>query len=281
MKLKNHSFLFAAAILASVASAIAAILYLIFGLTLGPTTVRNQFIPFWLNLLVFYHSCQAIYLLHKRLRFITNCYFYFDLIFFAACAIGSLLLVIFYSFARHKIDSVIFSVWLFVMCTTNALILVFRRKAYMCRVREAEIEKTNYKFVLDKEPPDFFEYLGDEETVESLAWKCRRVLNVIFKIVFLLILGLLVAGAWTIGTGYLWYPARGEFSIVKFNSTKNERELKIHWMCDGPRDNTKPVFLFDGSGSHVMADYYGLQIILAQQNRRSCIFDLPGQGILI
>lgn len=36
--------------------------------------------------------------------------------------------------------------------------------------------------------------------------------------------------------------------------------------------------MFEGSGSHGMADYFGLQLLLKEQNRRSCIWDKAGLG---
>jgi len=59
------------------------------------------------------------------------------------------------------------------------------------------------------------------------------------------------------------------------NST--DRTIKVHYLCDGPANN-KPVFLFEGSASHGLADYLNLQILLKEQNRRSCIWDKPGIG---
>lgn len=273
----RHRIALSVAIVALLLSATATLAFFIFGFLLGPTTVRNQFISFWLNALVLYHSCQSIYLIQKRTRFIVNNFFYLDVAYFVVSSLAGLLLIVFFSFALQKADAIAYSVLLFVVCLFNSLILVFRRKNYVNRLRDAETEKANYQLKPTKEPPDFFEDLRDDEK-ETCIWKCRRVFNVIFKLIFLLILGFLVAGAWTIGIGYIWHPPRGQFSVVKLNDTSG-REMKIHWMCEGPRDNTQPVFIFDGSGSHVMADYFGLQLLLTQQNRRSCIFDLPGQGI--
>lgn len=277
MKKLKQSIFDALSILFLVAFTTCAVCYLVFGLTLGPTIIRNQFISFWLNLIGVFHSLQTIFILKKPRRFITNNFFYFDVTYFTLCSIASLLLIIFYAFASTmKIDEILFSCLLLIITLLNSFLLVFLRQNYKNRLQEAGKEKENYQLKENKEPPNFFEGLlvDDKETCGS---KCLRIFNMVFKFLFLIILGFLVAGAWTIGTGYLWYPPRGQFSTVKLNDSTN-RQLKIHWLCDGPIDDSQPVFLFDGSGSHVMADYYGLHIVLKEQNRRSCIFDLPGQG---
>lgn len=269
------------AILFAIFGAVTTILYLVFGLTFGPTKIRNQYIGLWISALILYFSLQTIYLTLKRLRFIINNFFYLDLIYFTLTSIGGLLLLIFFAFSRQKIDAIVLSSLLFVINVCNVLLLIVRRKAYNDEYERATNESIQMRPTvhLDKEPVDYYEHLRDDSE-ETCLWQFRRVLNVIFKIFFLLILIAMVANASTIGTGYLWYPARGEFSKVKLNDTTN-RELKIHWLCDGPVNDSLPVFLFDGSGSHVMLDYLGLQVVLKEKNRRSCIFDLPGQGYIL
>ena len=71
------------------------------------------------------------------------------------------------------------------------------------------------------------------------------------------------------------FKPRGKFLRVPL-ADNSGRHLKIHYKCDGPLNG--PVFMFEGSGSHGMADYFGLQQILKENNRRSCIWDKPGLG---
>jgi len=72
------------------------------------------------------------------------------------------------------------------------------------------------------------------------------------------------------------YPARGNYIDVRLDNT-TDRTIKVHYLCDSPANN-KPVFLFEGSVSHGLADYLNLQILLKEQNRRSCIWNKPGLG---
>lgn len=263
----------------AIASLAASITYLVFALTLGPNRIRNQYIPFWLAALLCFFSSQAIYILLKRRRNIINRYFYLDSAYYILTACGGLVLLIFFSIIPWRVESIVFSALILTICTANFSSLLSRRTVYFSQVRQINQEKLELRVHPDKEPPDLFEHLREDDK-ENLCCTILRIVNIIFKVLFLIIMVLLAMGAGVTATGYLWYPARGNFSMVKLNDTTG-RELRIHFMCDGPKNDNQPVFIFDGSGSHVMADYYGLQMVLADNNRRSCIFDLPGQGIKI
>jgi pimeloyl-ACP methyl ester carboxylesterase len=85
----------------------------------------------------------------------------------------------------------------------------------------------------------------------------------------------LLAGAITEGVGNAKYPARGKFADVNYG---DGRTIKVHYLCDGPVNSNQPVIMFEGSASHGLADYLSLQKLLKENNRRSCIWDKPGNG---
>ena len=56
------------------------------------------------------------------------------------------------------------------------------------------------------------------------------------------------------------------------------RSLRTHFLCDGPINDSFPVFMFEGDGSHGIGDWRGIQMLMKEKNRRSCIWDKPGLG---
>lgn len=61
-------------------------------------------------------------------------------------------------------------------------------------------------------------------------------------------------------------------------SDNSGRSLRIHYLCAGPSNSSSPTILFESDYSHGYADFYGLQLLLTQAGRRSCIWDKPGLG---
>ncbi|CAF0830609.1 unnamed protein product [Brachionus calyciflorus] len=102
------------------------------------------------------------------------------------------------------------------------------------------------------------------------------VLNVILRLIFLVIICLLINGASKEAIGKSKYPARGQITDLKISNSSSTK-VRFHFLCDGPKSE-KPVFLFEGSASHGLADYLSLQMLLKKNGRRSCIWDKPGLG---
>jgi len=84
--------------------------------------------------------------------------------------------------------------------------------------------------------------------------------------------GSIIIGGYTVK-----YPPLGIIQEIELNDSSN-RTVRIHFKCDGPSGDTKPFFLFEGSGSHGLLDYIGIQIELKNLNRSSCIWDKAGLG---
>ncbi|KAJ0409467.1 hypothetical protein P43SY_002357 [Pythium insidiosum] len=53
---------------------------------------------------------------------------------------------------------------------------------------------------------------------------------------------------------------------------------RVHIHCDGPKNASFPVIVLESDGSHGMMDFWGLQMALTRNGRRSCIWDKPGLG---
>lgn len=91
----------------------------------------------------------------------------------------------------------------------------------------------------------------------------------------LLLLGLFMGGAIIQAQSY-GFLIDGQRVVIPINDTSNHT-LKIRYLCKGP-NNTGPTFIIDSDGAHAAADFYGLQDLIADRGRRSCIFDKPGLG---
>ena len=107
--------------------------------------------------------------------------------------------------------------------------------------------------------------------------KAFRIFNGVMKYIFLVILVLLVNGSIVIGGLSIKYPPRGIITEIPLNDL-TDRKIKIHYLCDGPVDDKNPFFLFEGSASHGLLDYVGVQLELKKLNRSSCIWDKAGLG---
>ena len=276
-------FLFS--ILDTFVGALGMLLYGIFTSTYGPVWIRNQFFGLWLTTLIFFIGIQSIYIEIKtwRKKFI---YFY-DLVYFILYIIVSFLMVIFYGMSK-RIDAIIWSIYIFAVCLTNVYILYARRSNL---TQQTEIEpKINNKSYVESTS----ENLTDRHETQQLNTNTNqvepaqkrsklnrclimtcRVVNVILRFLFLLFACFLLAGAITEGVGNAKYPARGKFADVNYG---DGRTIKVHYLCDGPVNSNQPVIMFEGSASHGLADYLSLQKLLKENNRRSCIWDKPGNG---
>ena len=223
----------------------------------GPIWVRNQYIGLWLTTLILITAIQSIYTELVRIKH-RDRLFYLDLAYYVITVLISLLFTIFFSISG-KIDAIIWSVWIFAVNLTNCYVLYLKTKdnqfeniATDDRVEIQLLETKNTKYII-------------------------RTLIIILKIFGLLFLCFILSGSIVIGAGTVKYPARGNIANVALNDNTG-RSLKIHYLCSGPKNSTEPVILFEGDGSHGLADYLILQDLLAQKNRRSCAWDKPGLG---
>lgn len=123
--------------------------------------------------------------------------------------------------------------------------------------------------------PDKQLSLNSSPTPPLRAWmKALRIVNIFVKALAVLFLVLLLGGAWTLGSGYHKYAPRGKFVTLTYADGK---EQKLHYLCEGPLTE-RPTIWFEVGGGHTMCDFYGLQLELAANNYRSCIYDRPGLG---
>ena len=226
----------------------------------GPFVIRNQYIGLWLSTLLLFFSSQGIYLTLKNNKNILNNMFFIEMAYLSACNLLSLVMTICYGIST-KIDATILSFILFIVYSLSIYVLVIRRQTSSPSTSNiAESSKYDRKRYLIK-------------------WIVRitQIVNVFIKILFSLFVTLLAVGSIIIGGLSVAYPPRGKFTTVQL-SDGSDRSLTLHYLCDGPVNTSYPTFMFEGSNSHGLMDFYGIQIILKENNRRSCIWDKAGLG---
>jgi pimeloyl-ACP methyl ester carboxylesterase len=226
----------------------------------GPIVIRNQYIGLWLSTLLMFFSAQGIYLTIKNNKNILNNTFFIEMAYFSACNLLSLVMTICYGISK-KIDATILSFVLIIIYSLSIYVLVIRRKC-------GSLSTSN-----------FTESTKYDRKRNLVRWIVRiiQIVNVFIKILFSLFVTLLAVGSIIIGGLSIAYPPRGKFTTVPL-SDESGRSLTLHFLCDGPVNSSYPTFMFEGSNSHGLMDFYGIQIILKENNRRSCIWDKAGLG---
>jgi pimeloyl-ACP methyl ester carboxylesterase len=216
----------------------------------GPTWIRNQYIGLWLTTLLLFFSLQSLYSTFKNPTNIRHQKtFTIELIYASTCILLCFIMTICYGLA-NKADA---TIWSLILLAVNLII--------------------NYIIITRFKTST----VATEKNKKNCILKALPVLNWILKCLFLLFLCLLTSGSIQIGGLTLKYPPRGKFISVKL-ADSTERSLSIHYLCDGPINSSFPVYMFEGSGSHGLMDYYGLQTVLKEQGKRSCIWDNAGLG---
>lgn len=227
------------------------LLYGIFTATYGPVWVRNQYIGLWLLTILFFYSIQSLYLELRTWSTVIG--FFLDAIYFAISVIITLILAIFYCIPP-RIDGLIWSFYIFAVNLTNVSIIVLKRH-HLKNIKKTDVKDVKYFLML-----------------------IAKILNFILRLFFIIVICLLINGASQEAIGKSKYPPRGIITEIKISdSSSDSKTVKFHYLCDGPSSN-KPVFLFEGSASHGLADYLSIQRLLKKNNRRSCIWDKPGLG---
>jgi hypothetical protein len=213
----------------------------------GPTSLVNQYLGLWLSVVLFFFTEQSIYIMkaphphYSRKGFVLVQYVYHGLIAFL-----SLLICIGYGLY----DRGDLSTWAFLTCVISLLNIFLVKKA-----------------AVD----------ADDLPKRSGFLQCLSIINSVFKVLMLLICTFLTVGALTAGVGASRYPPRGKILNVKLEDGSGQTQ-KIHVFCDGPVNDSMPVIMFEGSGSHGYADYLGLQLVLTERKFRSCSWDKAGLG---
>ncbi len=183
--------------------AVGMIVYGILTATYGVTWVRNQYFGLWLTTLVFFYSIQSIYIELKKwpkpINYIT------DVIFIVISILLPFLMCIFYGLG-HKIDVIIWSIYIFAVNLTNLYILIIRKannlgpKSYTGNNFESLNLATS-----NETNNNFYNLNFKDQTKSKLSILIRivRVINFILKIFFIIIMCLLLNGAIVDGTGFV------------------------------------------------------------------------------
>lgn len=241
--------------------AIGMIIHGVFTKERGPIYLRNHFIGLWFCSLIVFYGLQVFYSLFKNITGTKKAFHIIEIIYFAICNLALLITIICYIIAG-KADAVVWSIIIAMEISFNIAILVLRRKR----------ENSN---ILDKD--NIIKADKRNNCLTSCCLKNFFWINIIFRVIFLIFLAFLANGSVFIGGMKVTYPARGKFVNVPLEDNSG-RTLRMHYLCDGPINNSFPIYMFEGDGTHGMADYLGLQKYLKNKNRRSCIWDKPGLG---
>jgi len=224
-----------------------------------------------LTTLSLFGSLQIIYI-NLRSPHSSRKFLYFETGYYILAIISASLLFICYCFTA-KIDAIVWSIVLIAVLLVNIFTLTLRKGVTISENIKLS-DNVNLKYSEDEtsitEPKD-------KKEARKFGETCLKILDIVLKILFLVFLALLVNASIVIGPFTIRYPARGKFVQVPLDDFSG-RSLRIHFKCDGPKNDTLPVFMFEGSSSHGMADYFGLQLLLKEKNRRSCIWDKAGLG---
>ena len=224
----------------------------------GPIWVRNQYIGLWLTSMILFYSAQGIYLILKpRDDNLFKMTFFVEIACLTTCLLFSFINIICYGLAK-KADAIIWCLIMLVIFLISIYGLINKRK-HASNLTGLNSEKFK------------------ENNKKTKLIKVLQIFNVIFRLIFLIFLIFLTIGSILIGGLTVTYPPRGKFSTIDLGDGSG-RKITIHHLCDGPINSLKPTFLFQGSGSHGLMDFYGLQTLLKENNRRSCIWDLAGLG---
>ena len=120
---------------------------------------------------------------------------------------------------------------------------------------------------------------------------CLRGVNNFFRFVVLFMLALVTNGS-LVESRIASFPARylylsynrGKFVTVNLEGT--DKSLKMHYICEGPINDSFPVIWYeccfnyrmDADANHGTFDFYGIQQAFVAKGRRFCTFDKPGVG---
>jgi hypothetical protein len=165
--------------------------------TYGPIWVRNQYFGLWLTSVLAFYAIQSLYVELKRWQ--NKAFFFIDVGFFIISVILQLLMTIFYGLA-HKIDAIIWSIYLFAVNVTNLYIL-FARKSNLKARSESDAKRepeTAFKMIDDQK-----KNANKESKAKSVIFSIIRIANIFMMVLFIIIQCLLLNGAITHGAGRL------------------------------------------------------------------------------
>ncbi|KAL9652485.1 hypothetical protein ABK040_000057 [Willaertia magna] len=229
----------------------------------GPIVLQNQFLGVWLCSMLFFFSIQTVYYSLKPKDYVPkHISFILNAVYFTIVTLESFILFIVYAIGEMRRDAI---AWTFLILTTNILNIVIVIIKLVRQKRELNIEGQG----------DCYSSLNQSvKTAVKVPYIIFIVINTFLKCLVFIFMALLINGGVTLANR-VRFPPRGDFVKVPLSGG---RAQSIHYLCDGPRNNSIPVFMIEGDFSHGMADYYGIQIALKELGRRSCIWDKPGLG---
>lgn len=221
----------------------------------GPIWLRNQFIGVWLSLVMLFYSSELIYEVKKhKSRLKNTCVFAIDIAYYTLVVLACAFITVCYGIL-HRLDSVVFAGITCLLAMASLISLIVRR-TYPNRLNLHPNEQGKLVATTELNTTAAGKVVSSVDPPPGRCVTCLGVINFLLKLVFLVVLGLLANGAATMAVSSLKYPPRGKFLNIRLNDTSG-RSLRVHYLCDGPLNDTHPTFVFEGDGSHGYADYLG------------------------
>ena len=178
--------------------------------TPGPRVIFPHFLGLWLALFQFYFGLQMIYVRGRK-----DCdskTSKWSLVYYYTASIITGLLIIGY-FIGYRIDGGLWCLLLLSCLLTTLSILISTKK--QSAIVEAVL--TNDKSIIVSKPTALLTQVG-------------RKCNTLFGGVVLVLLFLLLGGAWLQGVGYQLFRPRGQIVTINYD---NGQQQKVHTYCTG------------------------------------------------
>lgn len=258
-----------------IAGSLGMILYGVFTKTFGPVFIMNQFIGLWLTSAVVFFALLLVWqitTLSLLWKFRVE-----NVLFRRICSVGTIIyfvivllesFLLFLGFAIGKrIDAIIWSLVLIALNIANVVALANSGLIVTCSNAEND--------------PHVSLEEGATKSASRIGYCCYVLLEIVLvvcKVAAMIVMLLLIIGAMTLANGVVSYGPGVDGGKVMTFTMSNGRSQSVYFKCDGPKNASFPVIVFEADGSHGIADFYGLQNELTLRGRRSCIFDKPGLG---
>ncbi len=242
------------------------------------TYYSNQIFGLYLTTLVLFFVLHAIYqyffyrFTTKRFQKWMFIYPAFDFLYFLVTSIVAICLITNYAIGK-RIDGAVWSSIVLVAILFNVGIIFYYLIKYAIT---RKLQQANQELYSELEHT--YDMVHKNHNIAKNVASCLAFsISHVCKCFALILMLLLSLGALILGFGTLLYPPRGSFVMVN-TGDETGRAQKVLFHCDGPKNDSLPVFLFEGDGSHGIGDYLGIQSLMVQAGRRSCIWDKPGLG---
>jgi hypothetical protein len=236
----------------------------------GPIVVFPHLLGVWLSLVTLVIALQLWYLQRKTVS--SQGERQAELFYTGTMTTISFLLVV-GSIIGNRIDGVLWS-FLTLLQNGSSLFVTYRHRVVLPEERTQFIQNTTFKSTNDEESGSWLQVAASQRLDPQKTPLCLSITSTFFKVLLVLLFGLLLGGCWTQAVGYASFPPRGQLYEITFSDGRSQ---KIHGWCTGPITRGRPTYWIEvGGGGHCMTDLWGLQFALNDRGYRVCQYDVPG-----